>query len=37
MDMKQAEQDLKAERVQEESLALMRKRVLGKDDPVGAP
>jgi pterin-4a-carbinolamine dehydratase len=29
-------QELKAERVQEESLALMRKRVLGQDDPVGA-
>jgi hypothetical protein len=34
--MKQAVQELKAERVQEESLALMRKRVLGQDDPVGA-
>ncbi len=29
-------QELKAERVQEESLALMRKRVTGQDDPVGA-
>ena len=29
-------QELKAERVQKESLALMRKRVLGQDDPVGA-
>ncbi len=29
-------QELKAERVQEESLALMRKRVAGQDDPVGA-
>ncbi len=33
---KQAAQDLKSERVQEESLALMRKRILGQDDPVGA-
>jgi pterin-4a-carbinolamine dehydratase len=29
-------QELKSERVQEESLALMRKRVLGQDDTVGA-
>jgi len=29
-------QELKAERVQEESLALMRKRVAGQDDAVGA-
>ena len=29
-------QELKAERVQEESLALMRKRVAGQDDTVGA-
>ncbi|HYU31204.1 MAG TPA: hypothetical protein VEW48_03510 [Thermoanaerobaculia bacterium] len=29
-------QELKAERVQEESLALMRKRVVGQDDAVGA-
>jgi pterin-4a-carbinolamine dehydratase len=29
-------QELKAERVQEQSLALMRKRVLGQDDPIGA-
>jgi pterin-4a-carbinolamine dehydratase len=36
MEMTQSEQELKAERVQEESLAVMRKRVLGQDDPVGA-
>jgi hypothetical protein len=29
-------QDLKAERVQEESLALMRKRVVGRGDAVGS-
>jgi hypothetical protein len=32
----QAVQELKSERVQEESVALMRKRILGQDDPVGA-
>jgi pterin-4a-carbinolamine dehydratase len=36
METSQAVQELKAERVQEESLAVMRKRVLGQDDPVGA-
>ncbi len=36
METTQAEQELKAERVQEESLALMRKRVTGQDDTVGA-
>jgi pterin-4a-carbinolamine dehydratase len=33
---KQAVQELKSERVQEETLALMRKRILGQGDPVGA-
>ena len=28
-------QELKSERVQKESLALMKKRILGQDDPVG--
>ena len=36
MSMENTAQDLKAERVQKESLALMRQRVVGKDDPVGA-
>lgn len=36
MTEQNAVQELKAERVQEESLALMRKRVLGRDDAVGA-
>jgi pterin-4a-carbinolamine dehydratase len=35
METKQTVQELKAERVQEETLALMRKRLLGQDDPVG--
>jgi hypothetical protein len=36
MNKQNVVQDLEAERVEEETLALMRKRILGKDDPVGA-
>jgi pterin-4a-carbinolamine dehydratase len=36
METTQSVQELKAERVQKESLALMRKRILEQDDPVGA-
>ena len=36
MNQQNAVQDLEAERFEEESVALMRKRILGKDDPVGA-
>ena len=36
MKEQNAVQEVKAERVEEESVALMRKRILGQDDPVGA-
>jgi len=36
MNVQSTVQELEAERVQEESLALMRKRILGQDDAVGA-
>ena len=36
MNQQNVVQDLEAEREEEESLALMRKRILGQDDPVGA-
>jgi pterin-4a-carbinolamine dehydratase len=36
MSVQKTVEELKTERVQDESLALMKKRILGKDDPVGA-